>query len=157
MASALDIVKSMFPEVTSVVDSKVGLNVEVTKRDINAATVKNHKACAVAVACKRKMHADGVIISINRAYVVKGKRAYRYNVPRSVAREVVVFDRGGQFEAGTYRLEAIPSYQRIGTKKHGARRNGSGSSHNGNLAKRFKKYQHKTENIRATLGTKHAV
>ena len=79
MASALSIVQQLFPNVNKVVDAKKDINIEVTKSDTTSATVRNHKACAMAVACKRKLKLDGVIMSVSTAYLVTGDKATRYN------------------------------------------------------------------------------
>src|ERR1700690_1730496 len=104
MTTALQIVKEYFPEVTDVEDGTKDIEVEVTKRDNDSADVRNHKGCAMAVACKRKQEADGVIISVNTAYIIKGKKAKRYKLPESVSREVISFDRNGGFSPGEYHL-----------------------------------------------------
>lgn len=138
--------------VKKVVDAKKDSVVEVTKRDTSSATVRNHKACAMAVACKRKLDLDGVIMSISTAYLVKGDVATRYLVPPSVSREITAFDRNAVFEPGEYRLKAATESSKLdgvrGTYPE------KGGKANGNLAKRFR---HKTEGIRASLGSKGVV
>ena len=118
MPTALQLVKKFFPEVTHVVDASRNAAIEVTARDEKVANKKSHKTCAMAVACKRKFHLDGVIISINRAYLVKGKKARRFDLPPSVSREVVSFDRGAGFEAGEYELSRVAPGNRLDRPKH---------------------------------------
>lgn len=139
MASALTIVQKVFPNVTRVVDATKDSKIEVTKRDTTSATVRNHKACAMAVACKRKLDLDGVIMSVSTAYLIKGDKATRYHVPPSVSREIVAFDRDAVFEPGDYNLKAICETQKLNTQRGGS---GAKSVKNGGLAKRF---QHRTE------------
>jgi len=153
MATALSIVQQAFPNVNKVVDAKEDSVVEVTRRDTTSATVRNHKACAMAVACKRKMKLDGVIMSISTAYLVKDDVATRYLVPSSVSREIVAFDRNAAFEPGDYRLKAPSASVKLGGVR-GTIPSESPKSGNGNLSKRFR---HKTEGIRASLGSKGAV
>jgi len=153
MATALNIVQKVFPNVTSVVDAKKDTQVEVTKRDTTSATVRNHKACAMAVACKRKLELDGVIMSVSTAYLVKGDKAIRYNVPQSVSREIVAFDRDAVFEPGEYTLKAICPSARLDRTNTG-KVTGKDKRSNGNLAKRFR---HKTDGIRSSLGSKNLV
>lgn len=152
MASALSIVQQAFPYVNKVVDAKKDSVIEVTKRDTTSATVRNHKACAMAVACKRKLNLDGVIMSISTAYLIKDDIATRYLVPPSVSREITAFDRNAVFEPGEYRLKAATE----SSKLNGVRGTypEKGGKANGNLAKRFR---HKTEGIRASLGSKGVV
>jgi hypothetical protein len=152
MASALSIVQQLFPNVNKVVDAKKDINIEVTKSDTTSAIVRNHKACAMAVACKRKLKLDGVIMSVSTAYLVTGDKATRYLVPQSVAREITAFDRNAVFEPGEYKLHAAPESAKLdgvrGTYPE------KGGQRNGNLIKRF---QHKTTGIRASLLSKHVV
>lgn len=117
MAYALSIVQRLFPDVTKIVDAKKDSVIEVTKSDTKSATVRNHKACAMAV-----------------------------------AREIVAFDRNAEFAPGTYRLAVPPISDRLG-KVQGTIP-AKGGSRSGNLIKRF---QHKTEGIRSSLGSKDLV
>jgi hypothetical protein len=154
MANALQIVQQLFPNVTSVSDARRDVTVEVSRQDINSATVRNHKACALAVACKKKFKADGVIISVSRAYLVKDRKATRFFVPEHVAREIISFDRDGGFQAGEYALIAVPKVNRIGaTKGHKPHKSPKYTETN-KLSRRFKQH---TGGIRAKLGTKAAV
>lgn len=108
MPSSLEIVRKFFPEVSKVTDARSVLHVSVTRKDSNSSTVKNHKGCAMAVACKREHALDGVVISRKRAYLVKDGKATRYELPESVSREVVSFDRNAGFAAGEYQLSVPP-------------------------------------------------
>lgn len=152
MASALSIVQKLFPSVTEVKDAKIDSFVEVTKSDTTSATVRNHKACAMAVACKRKLNLDGVIMSVSTAFLIKGNTATRYRVPPSVAREITVFDRNAAFEPGKYKLSKINAGRELGKRRGSLPDKGGPTS--GKLLSRFR---HKTGGIRASLGSKHAV
>lgn len=114
MANAYHIVRKLFPDVQHIKDSDEKTTIEVTKKDNSSATVRNHKSCAMAVACKRKFNLDGVIISIHTAYLIKGKTATRYFVPESVSREIISFDRNGGFAEGEYTLNKVPKNHRLG-------------------------------------------
>ena len=114
MSTAVEIVQKYFPEVTSVQDAKEGILIEVTPKDNKSALVRNHKACAMAVACKKKTQADGVIVSISKAYVVIGKTAYRYEVSEHAQREIISFDRNAGFAPGEYQLNAPGPRSRLG-------------------------------------------
>ena len=59
---SMAIVRFFFPQVENVIDSLKGALIEVTLSDASHGDVKNHKTCALAIACKRFFHADGVII-----------------------------------------------------------------------------------------------
>lgn len=145
MADTLSIVQKFFPNVKYVKDAKSGTSIEVTKRDESVSTRRSHKTCALAVACKRKFRLDGVVISIQTAYLVKGEHATRYKLPESVSREVVSFDRHGIFEPGEYRLNKPNKGHVIGTKGGNKKSTGTGTK---------KGYYHLTGNIRTALGSK---
>jgi hypothetical protein len=147
MATALQIVQHFHPEVTTVKDAKRNIHIEVLPRDTSLATVKNHKTCAMAVACKRRFHLDGVIISVGRAYLVKGKTATRFKLPESVSREIVSFDRKAGFAPGEYQLDAPSPSTRLGVRSEGGHTRHKGR---GNGDKRF---QHATQDTRTKLGT----
>lgn len=147
MADALTIVQKFFPKVATVEDAKRGIWVEVTEQDSTSSDAKSHKSCVMAVACKRKQRADGVIISLATAYVVKGSVATRYKIPDSVSREIISFDRGASFSPGEYMLTAPTPSQKLG-----------GSSHRGsNMRQRPKpksiRRQHRTGGVRTILGS----
>lgn len=148
MPSSLEIVRKFFPQVEQVADAKKALHVSVTRKDSNSSTVKNHKGCAMAVACKREHKLDGVVISRKRAYTVVGNKAIRYELPESVSREVVSFDRNAGFAEGEYQL-SVPHKP----AKYAARPGRETRERNGYVAR----FAHQTEGIRTALGSKNAV
>lgn len=119
---ALNVVRKFFPNVKRVVDANRNAVIEVTAKDASSKAVKDHNACAMAVACKRKFHLDGVIISRSVAYLIKGNKARRFKLPESVSREVVSFDRGAGFAIGTYELSSISPTSRLGLSHPGNER-----------------------------------
>lgn len=143
---SLSIVKKFFPKVESVIDSTRNARIEVTAKDASSKAVKDHNACAMAVACKRKFKLDGVIISRSVAYLIKGKQARRFNLPSSIQREVVSFDRGGGFDIGIYELSKISPQN-----KQGARQPRTESKSVVRDSKP-KKFRHMTTNARHVLG-----
>jgi hypothetical protein len=149
MASALKIVNEFFPKVKRVADATRNLKIEVTPKDVKDSTRKSHKGCAMAVACKRALDLDGMIVSVKTAYLVKDDTAIRYTIPESVSREVVSFDRKGGFEPGSYHLQKISKSLRLG--KHTGGKDHQRSPHKTKLRTRF---SHHTEGIRAALGSK---
>ncbi len=96
--------EKLFPQVKHVVDAEEPVTVQVKGGDIRGAAIKDPANCAVARACKREYDLDGAIITISTAYLIKGDTAYRYSVPKVMATETVVFDRGGTVQSGTYQL-----------------------------------------------------
>ncbi len=144
--SSIQVVRRFFPNVTSVVDANRAQRIEVTKADATSKAVKDHNACAMAVACKRALKLDGVIISRSIAYFVKGKQARRFQLPDSISREVVSFDRGGGFMPGKYGLSAVPKANRLGARP--PREESAHVVRDG----RPKKFRHLTTNVRSVLG-----
>lgn len=148
MPNAIQIVNRYFPDVLHVRDAKRRARIEVTNRDTASALRRTHKTCAMAVACKRKMDLDGVIISVHTAYLVKGTEAVRYQLPQRIAREIISFDRGAKFYAGDYSLN-VPQTP-LGPR--GAKR---GGGHQGGAGSGLRRPKHLTKGIRSVLGSKH--
>ncbi len=142
--NALARVRRYFPQVEEVEDGLKPLEVEVTAKDSKSAAVRNHQGCAMAVACKRLTKADGVIVSISTAYIIKGKTATRYSVPQHVQREIVSFDREAGFAEGNYRLVPKEPSNRLDEPKPTGPHKVTGK-----LRKTF----HYTAGIRTVLGS----
>lgn len=138
MATALQIVRRFYPEVKEVVDSKRNRSIEVTSQDSKSRAVKNHKECALAVACKRVFHADAAIICVKTAYIITGNKAIRFTNPESVRREIISFDRHAGFEPGHYSLSKVSPANAIGAKRRFMKRTGQGNGPS----------YHKTDNVR---------
>ncbi len=102
-------VHKYFPNIEKIVDATESIQVEVTKKDLRSASKKDPKDCALARACKREKNADGAIIGISTSYIIKGNTATRYMTSTSIAREIVSFDRHGDFYPGkAYTLSSVP-------------------------------------------------
>ncbi len=142
--TALSIVKKFYPKVEHVVDSRASLKIEVTEKDDKNSKLKNHGECALATACKRKLHADGVVVSVSTAYVVKGNKAYRFTLPPSASREVVSFDRNGGFAPGLYQLNKPTGHETLVHKRK------SGGGHSPKTGKQ-RVFRHVTQGIRTSL------
>ena len=145
MPYTLQIVQRFFPQVQKVVDATRDQAIEVLPSDAASEGKKNHAQCAMAVACKRALHLDGVIISRTTAYLIKGKLARRFMLPVTVAREITSYDRGAGFSVGKYHLARIPKSRTIGFHK-------GGKDHEGNRNGKGPKYRHVTNRIRTVLG-----
>lgn len=122
MKNALSIVNKFFPEVTSITDANKTIQIEVVLADNKNAKVRNHQACAMAIACKRAMKADGVIVAMTKCYVIIGKKATRYALPESVSREVVSFDREAGFAPGVYQMRPPKPTDKLGAVMGGNRK-----------------------------------
>src|SRR5882762_5363323 len=121
----LGIVQKFFPNVIEVHDADDDLLLEVTENDSRSGSIKDHSHCAFARACQRKFKARGVIISVSTAYIVQKEGAIRYQLPESVSREIVSFDRKGGFAEGDYMLLAPPKDNRLGARHERASDNTS--------------------------------
>lgn len=114
--AAINIVRKFFPGVTEVSDATRKEFIEVTNADASSKAVKDHNACAMAVAAKRQFKLDGVIISRSVAYLIKGRKATRYKMTETASREVTSFDRGAGFAAGKYELAKPDPSNRLGSR-----------------------------------------
>ena len=141
--SALSIVRMYFPGVEKVSDADKSIDIEVTEKDNRDSTPLDHAVCAFAVACKRTLKADGVLVGIKTAYVIFGKQALRYRLLESTSREIVSFDRHAGFVSGRYALRAPEPYAQLGYERTGRTRNTSG---------RKRGPMHVTKNVRTILG-----
>lgn len=145
LVAVLNVVQRFFPKVEQVIDANYRALIDVTQKDASSKAIKDHTGCAMAIACKRKFHLDGVIISRSVAYLIKGTRARRFKVPESISREVVSFDRGSGFTPGKYELAAVPNSMkqgyREGKPERPAKRDGKPS-----------RPRHLTTNVRSVLG-----
>jgi hypothetical protein len=142
--SAIHNVRKFFPQVETVKDASKRLTLEVTKHDAANSHRKKHSECAMAVACKRAMKLDGVIVSATTAYLIKDTVATRYELPMAAQKEVVAFDRGGGFSPGEYQL-LKPSHN-LGRQEGGKDKRARGTEP--------KRRHHYTEGIRAILGSR---
>lgn len=144
---ALQIVQKYVPAVESVEDATDAIEIEVTKADAASKAVRNHQACAMAVACKRKFHLQDIIISRSVAYLIRRNVATRYILPEHVSREVVAFDRGGSFAPGTYTLNAPPLADRLDSPRQEV----GGHQHTAAAGGGRGRAHHPTVDIRAAL------
>lgn len=116
-----NVIKSFYPEVRRIVDATEPLLITVTKQDCKGANKKEMDSCALARALERT---EGVhaLISRSVAYIIKGKTARRYQLPESVTREIVTFDRFKGFTPGDYRLCKPYPTNRLGAGRSGGRK-----------------------------------
>jgi hypothetical protein len=143
---SLGIVKKFFPQVAHVIDADSNAAIEVTPKDVRDSKRKNHSSCAMAVACRRARDLDGVIISIHTAYMIKGDTATRFTLPQSISREIVSFDRSGDFQPGQYYLSPPNPNSRLGAPRL------KGGPSGGKSKGAYTPY-HMTTNVRAVLGS----
>jgi hypothetical protein len=145
MPTALSIVQKFYPKVRTVMDGSEPVTIEVSRRDCESKAVKNHRECALALACKRHFEINGVVIALRVAYLVNGNKAYRYGLGEAIAREITAFDRNGGFEPGEYTL-LVPSH-RIGDP----RSSGGRKYTKGGKPQRRIEHRHITTDVRTLL------
>ncbi len=146
--NAVRMINKFFPRVTNVKDADDDVQVQVTSNDDRGSKKKNHAECALAVACKRQQKADGVLVSVSTAYIIKGDTAIRLKLPESASREVISFDRDGGFEPGNYTLKKPCATERLDNIPYKTGRENSGVNITG---RKMSGFVHKTERIRTSL------
>jgi hypothetical protein len=136
-------IRRYFPNVDRIADSTKPLEVEVTQRDVKKAKQLKEDCCAMAKACERKDGIDGAIIKTTCAFIIRGNMAIKYHVPACVTREIISFDRHGDFRPGKYYLNPVPKSHETG-RPRGA----------GNHVKTHGRFKHRvihyTQGIRST-------
>lgn len=142
---ALRMINSFFGKVAKVVDADKQMVVNVTRADIEKSHMKNHKTCALAVCCQRSFHADGVIIGLTTAYIIKGNTAYRFKLTGTISREITSFDRGAGYDEGEYLLVPPPPSSRLGAGRPSVAPGGA------TTGKGPKHFRHITGRVRTTL------
>lgn len=129
------------------VDAKSNLLVTLNQTDITNSKRKNSKNCAFACAVKRQVH------GVKRAYFFRSSawleyegKLVRYQLPPSVQKEIVSFDRNGLTETGVYHLSAVCKGDTIEERK--ARRVNDPGGHTPKGKGKKKEPRHITTNIR---------
>lgn len=143
---SLRIVQFYFPKVTKVVDASEAAIVEVTKEDVAKSKVRDHRTCALAIACARIFKATGVLIGLTTSYIIHGDTAYRYHNSGTISREITSFDRKAGFYLGYYKLSPAGPSQRLDAYKTP----GPSGPKNGN-GKGLRKFRHFTSGVRTNL------
>jgi hypothetical protein len=95
-------------------DATKPLVLKIAKADIHDSTPGDPANCAVAVACKRLIGADEVLVYKTRAYVRRGNTWTRYMVPSSIQGEIRAFDRGAEFVPADYTLVPPSRTEKLG-------------------------------------------
>jgi len=96
-------------------DAKRDLVLRITERDISGSKRKDNDACAAATALCRQEHFKEAKVFKTKTYVhLKDGTWLRYITPHSLYTEIMIFDRGGRFEAGEFILRAPKGVERLG-------------------------------------------
>jgi hypothetical protein len=134
-----------------IIDATETVLIEVTKRDVNSelAERQSPSSCLLARACKRDMEAVQVRVHLTRIYVLKDKQWHRFIASRNLETEIVVFDRGGDFQPGQYLLRRPQKSQQLGAARAAPRKPRKSGPHKSPYLPR-----HVFENVRVRPGAK---
>jgi len=110
--------RQIWPDIRDVRDATEPVNISVEDQDRAKGRRKSSGECALARACVRTGIADAALIGAGTSYLKRGTVAIRYSTPESVAREVVSFDRHGDFAPGRdYHLAKMKPSQCFGARE----------------------------------------
>lgn len=132
------------------IDADAAIDVTITKADIQGAVANNQTCCAIARALKRKPGVKEAYVFRSVVWIEQDEHLVRYGLPPSLQKEIVSFDRSGDFRPGHYGLSASPNpkrnrAQRAGKKPQAAYR--KARKRRGYVAKRR---PHRSEGVRGT-------
>jgi hypothetical protein len=127
-----------------IVDATSPILIHISQRDANNGKVKAPSACAAAKCCTRTItECTDARVHLGRTYLKMGHVWVRYLTSQALRAEIIVFDRGGKFEPGTYTLGAVPRSQRANKKAAPSKNKTTGRRHRKGLIVR-----HTTTNVR---------
>lgn len=114
-------------------DAKRDLVLHITEKDIKGSKPKDGDYCAVATALCRQEHFKTARVHKGVTYVMhKDGSVTRYETPKSLYIELLVYDRGGKMEPGEHLLRAPRGTKRLG---HHIKPKGKGGTKTGKLRK----------------------
>lgn len=87
-----------------VVDATKSIEIKISKADTIKGASKDPGACAAARAAKRLPNCISARVHLGRVYIEHKDKWVRYKTGDALRSEVIVFDRGGSFEPGTYQI-----------------------------------------------------
>lgn len=96
-----------YPDVINVKDATSPVTLEIRPSDIKSAGKRKSPCdCPIAKACKRQfgVNITAAVIYPRVAYLIKGNEAVRFGIPESARKELSFWDRGGEFDPGSYHL-----------------------------------------------------
>src|SRR3990167_3065833 len=102
---------------TEVKDADEKIVLHITKMDVRSGAKKNADSCAAAKALCREHHCEAAKVHMSRAYIKKGGKWLRFEVPLALRSEVLAFDRGGEFAPGEYILVPPRPVSRLGARR----------------------------------------
>jgi hypothetical protein len=103
-------------------DARHPIVLHISKEDCKHGDNKNPAGCVAALALRRQLRAKEVRVHVGRVYVrTTPDKWVRYQVPTSMRTEIVVFDRGGSFAPGEYKLSPPRPSKRLGKRYGGSK------------------------------------
>lgn len=133
-----------------VVDAKSPLMLKVEKEDVDKSTLKNSKMCAFARAAERTLPIRAAFFFKTTAWLEYEDKIVRYNLPPSMQKEIISFDRSRSMEPGTYRLASVNPAGTLKAKdawRAKAKKAGKTHQSTGRVKGR-KAFRHVTTNVR---------
>lgn len=111
-------------------DAKESLVLEVQPEDVSRAQQKNSRCCALVRAAERQM-ADvrAAFFFRTTAYLEYDDKIVRFNLPPSVQKEIVAFDRTRHMEPGVYQLTRPTPTQTLSATKKRSKKNETRKRH----------------------------
>ena len=103
-----------------VVDANKNVIIKITARDVRDGKTKDPGSCAAARACMRDMGASQARVHLGRTYLKVDKKWIRFETPEALRSEIISFDRGHDFQAGTYTLRVVRPSHKGGRKAQGS-------------------------------------
>lgn len=135
-----------------VVDAKKGLILKVGQKDIDDAERSNPSNCGFAKAAVRQFKAQSAHFFRSVAWVETPRAIVKFNLPGSMQKEIVAFDRAKAMVPGTYKLSAVNpnARQNVARARNKARREKLGKYAHWSKGKIKQKprFHHRTEDIR---------
>jgi hypothetical protein len=106
-----------------IVNAREPLVLQVKDIDVNMAQERNSKCCAFVRACERQLAIEAAFFFRTTAYLEYEDKLVKYQLPQSVQKEIVSFDRSKIMQPGVYQLsKPFKSTSPAAVKKRDARK-----------------------------------
>lgn len=134
-----------------VVDATKPLIVEVMPIDIEKASAANSKCCAFVRACERSMKVEAAFFFRTKAWLEYEDKIVRYELPVSVQKEIVAFDRSKTMAPGKYQLSAVGKFGTLKEKAKRRAKNDKNHKSKGKLPGQKRGLVHRTAAVRTAF------
>lgn len=102
------------PDITAVYDAMEPIQITLSDPDVKTGVAKDRNKCAFATAACRLFKSDDAYVGIQMACLKFGNKLIRFNIPESVSREIVCFDRYKNCDPSKeYRFSAVTPHRRL--------------------------------------------